>query len=192
MGLNRTERLAQVSSPVQGRRTGDVRSCEMCGVLFYEIRSRLNRGLGRFCSRQCSSVSLRGSGKPGNYVGNGSNKWKREHVRVAEAALKEKLPNGYCVHHVNENKRDNNEQNLIICSSTRIHALLHVRPKFVEERGQWLGEVGRSVRLVVVDESRVRFCSRCFDQLPFHCFDRSSKASSGRRSECRGCRRSRG
>lgn len=50
-----------------------------------------------------------------------------EHLIVAEKALGKSLPVGAEVHHVNEIKSDNRNNNLVICQDTAYHQLLHQR-----------------------------------------------------------------
>lgn len=59
----------------------------------------------------------------------------REHVRVAEEALGKKLPPGAQVHHVNGDKRDNRNSNLVICENQEYHSLLHVRARVLRAGG---------------------------------------------------------
>ncbi len=51
----------------------------------------------------------------------------REHIRVAERALGHTLPKGAQVHHVDENRSNNANSNLVICPSQGYHNLLHKR-----------------------------------------------------------------
>ena len=57
----------------------------------------------------------------GNYV--------PEHVLVAEKALGHYLPLQAVVHHVNENKSENQNCNLVMCEDQSYHKLLHVRAR---------------------------------------------------------------
>ncbi len=50
-----------------------------------------------------------------------------EHVWVAEHALGHMLPEDAQVHHVNGNKADNRNENLVICENAAYHKLLHRR-----------------------------------------------------------------
>ena len=52
-----------------------------------------------------------------------------QHIIIAELALGKKLPKHVEVHHVNENKTDNKNSNLVICPSAKYHQLLHYRAK---------------------------------------------------------------
>jgi hypothetical protein len=52
-----------------------------------------------------------------------------EHVLVAEAALGKSLPLGVEVHHVDENRSNNANDNLVVCQDRHYHALLHRRAR---------------------------------------------------------------
>ncbi len=60
---------------------------------------------------------------------------KGEHVVVAERALGKPLPPEVVVHHVNEDRSNNAPSNLVICPSTKYHALLHIRMRALAATG---------------------------------------------------------
>ncbi len=64
----------------------------------------------------------------------------REHVAVAEAALGKRLPRGSIVHHVDENRSNNEPANLVICPNDAYHLLLHQRMRALKVCGNadWL------------------------------------------------------
>lgn len=58
-----------------------------------------------------------------------------EHLLVAARALGRPLPDDVEVHHVNEGKADNRNQNLVICQDHAYHMLLHRRAKAYRATG---------------------------------------------------------
>lgn len=68
------------------------------------------------------------------------NGFLREHVVIAEKALGCLLPDKAEIHHVDGNKSNNNNRNLVICNDRAYHILLHCRTKALKECGNanWL------------------------------------------------------
>jgi hypothetical protein len=58
-----------------------------------------------------------------------------EHVLIAERALGKPLPSGAQVHHVDENRRNNANRNLVICQNQSYHLLLHSRAHVLRAGG---------------------------------------------------------
>ncbi len=61
----------------------------------------------------------------------------REHVVIAEKALGKPLPIGAQVHHLDENKKNNNPNNLVICPDQAYHTLLHRRQAAFDACGHY-------------------------------------------------------
>lgn len=95
------------------------------------------------------------------------------HVIVAEAALGKHLPDGVEVHHVDENKQNNANSNLVICQDSAYHSLLHVRARAVRAGG---------------NPNTQKLCGRCGELKPFSEFNRMSvHKGHGLQSRCRPC-----
>ena len=60
---------------------------------------------------------------------------KLGHAWAAEKALGHALPKGAQVHHVNGDKTDNRNENLVICPNNEYHKLLHKRQRALEVCG---------------------------------------------------------
>lgn len=76
------------------------------------------------------NARLRGTGTVTRFgyvaIANGGVK-KQEHRIAAEKAIGKPLPKGAEVHHINENKADNRNENLVVCPSRAYHKLIHTR-----------------------------------------------------------------
>lgn len=115
-----------------------------------------------------------GKGKSYSYRGGRSRTRggaKREHVIVAERALGRPLPVGTHVHHVDGNKRNNANSNLVICQDGSYHRLLHSRAKVVHAGG---------------NPNTHHWCHQCKTPKPFSDF--YMRHGLGRlRSDCKAC-----
>ena len=162
------------------------RTCKQCGTRFHEKPSRIARGVGLFCSRQCFASWRNRHGNQKTYAGCAVGGYRRLHVRIAENAIGKTLPKGWQVHHENGKKRDNRNENLIICKSARDHRLC-------ENGGcgsfKWLGLRGGSVRLFILEgPSGTRICSMCLKWQSLDLFGVDRRSADGLRSRCKSCR----
>ncbi len=62
---------------------------------------------------------------------------KREHIAIAERALGKPLPAGAVVHHVDEDKLNNEPSNLVVCPDQSYHKLIHARMRAHEKCGHY-------------------------------------------------------
>jgi hypothetical protein len=86
------------------------------------------------------------------YVGN--NKAEREHRIVMRNALGGNIPQGFEIHHINGDKRDNSVGNLKLVTP-REHRRIHSGWRFIE--GQWIKLCSRCERWLGVDETNFYF-----------------------------------
>lgn len=96
----------------------------------------------------------------------------REHVVIAERALGKPLPRGAQVHHVDEDKSNNLNSNLVICQDNAYHALLHVR---------------RRVLLAGGNPNTERLCADCKQLRSIETFPINRRRADGRSNQCRPC-----
>lgn len=91
------------------------------------------------CSMKCKK-SLPSLAKSYRSLGiskgpSGEYRAERVHRLVAEAALGKPLPVGAQVHHIDGNKLNNANSNLVICPSKSYHLLLHYRQRILDAGG---------------------------------------------------------
>jgi hypothetical protein len=71
------------------------------------------------------------------FVAVGTHKARLEHLVICEKVLGRPLPIGAMVHHLNENKNDNRNSNLVICQDSAYHLLLHKRMRAFKTCGHY-------------------------------------------------------
>lgn len=65
--------------------------------------------------------------KPDHKYGKTKKGWILEHRMVVENFIEKRLRKGWCIHHVDENKQNNNVENLMIFKSHKAHSSFHNR-----------------------------------------------------------------
>jgi hypothetical protein len=85
--------------------------------------------------RTCKSDSYRKARRVGHPRANKANGCVLKHILIAERALGRYLPNGAQVHHVDGNRLNNANGNLVICQDGEFHSLLHVRTRVLMAGG---------------------------------------------------------
>lgn len=120
--------------------------CEKCGKEFKRLKSDINEHI--FCSPECAKDFVRDQGSKvcksmnhtiwrriklrNAHLGKGEGKTytktfgRHTHRIVAEQMLGRSLRPGEVVHHINEDKRDNRPENLMVFPSQTEHARWHM------------------------------------------------------------------
>lgn len=151
MSENVGDRFAQwliigIATNRNGRRCRVVRCT--CGTVREVLVQSLRSGASKSCG--CTAID-RGritfaqtiAERPRVYCNNdpyerlyiGGNVRVSAHRQIAATALGKPLPETAVVHHVDENKRNNVNSNLVICQDEAYHQLLHLRARIVRARG---------------------------------------------------------
>lgn len=119
-------------------------SCSVDGCLAdasrKEMCNRHYRRFRKYGDAKFTKVRSSGEGTPHNkgyWTYQIDGRAVMEHVLVAERALGKLIPKGAEVHHIDENKMNNNPTNLVICPDRAYHALLHVRQRAYEACGNY-------------------------------------------------------
>ncbi len=106
--------------------------CFYCHEPYFTIKKQNSK----YCSKKCSNMSNKKYGSAnsnyadGSYCNNGypsiykDGKNNKVHRIVAECVLGRKLRKNECVHHIDMNKKNNLNSNLVICDLS-YHRLLH-------------------------------------------------------------------
>lgn len=118
--------------------------CLQCGEEFQTYLSQIKNGGGKYCSYSCKFKHQNIGRQNGNWKGGsfsvggyvavsvGKSNRKYEHQEVAARALNRPLRADEVVHHINGNKQDNRNVNLLICSRGYHHSLHQRMARFYQ------------------------------------------------------------
>lgn len=96
------------------------------------------------------------------------------HVLNAEQALGKPLPPKAVVHHVDSNRWNNANTNLVICQDQHYHMLIHVRTRIVRAGG---------------NPNTQKICCCCKQMLVYANFCQSRRCNDGLHETCRECQK---
>lgn len=106
-------------------RNGCFTNCVFCDTPFYRRFGEQDLDKGRvnqFCSKECYFNNRILGAKKTTYLKYGA---IHRHIIVAQIALGRSLNKGEIVHHIDEDKHNNNIDNLAILPSQKYHAEVH-------------------------------------------------------------------
>lgn len=97
-------------------------TCNFCKKKFTAPKFR--KGVAKFCTKHCSDQSFRRE-NPNRHRGTSINgERKRDHTRIAEKLLERKIKPHEQIHHINNKKRDNTLENMILLTRGQ-HTTIH-------------------------------------------------------------------
>lgn len=112
--------------------------CLTCGRDISVYLARHKDGRGKYCSKSCSEKHCHPTGeKHHKYseqsfrTGSGQEAFEYRYRLIAERVLGRKLKNGEVVHHIDGNRNNNANNNLLICDETyhkRLHYNMNPKP----------------------------------------------------------------
>jgi hypothetical protein len=110
----------------------------------------------------------------GYFVTQHKGRSRRMHVLLVESILGKELPKGAEVHHINGDRSDNRNSNLVVCPSHAYHFLLHRRQDAFDACGNasWL---------------KCHYCGEHDDPKNLHVYGRSPKNPDSVRAYHRSC-----
>lgn len=170
--------------------------CLRCGAEFSVWPSVDKRGGGSYCGTECHKQAFahgkKATGpdnpmwkggitcKGGGYVHvkaplhpRAQSGYVPEHIMVAEQALGKPLPPAAPVHHVDLNRANNANNNLVICQDQAYHNLLHKRLRVVLAGG---------------DPNTDKLCTKCHACLDLESsFSKDRSSTDGFTNVCRSC-----
>ncbi len=130
------------------------------------VLAQMGRGSGR--SKVCGYPTLLMPDHPRS----NSNGYVLEHIVVAEKALGKPLPPMASVHHINEDRGDCRNQNLVICQDEAYHRMIHARMNIVKAGG---------------NPDRDKVCGRCKRPVPRTDFNKCAARGDGLHDYCKAC-----
>ena len=123
--------------------------CRVCGKSFFKTPFWASIGNNHYCSLKCKNTpgETNPRWKGGSYVDTYGYRYvtkngvkKLEHTWVVEKALGRELRRGEVVHHVNGDKADNRNENLVVCDQS-YHRSLHDRMSQLYQRAHFAGAI---------------------------------------------------
>lgn len=95
-----------------------------------------------------------------------------EHRVVAEKAFGGQIPTRHPIHHVDCDRSNNANSNLVICEDKKYHYLLHTRTRILKAGG---------------NPDTDKICSCCHKVKPIDEFSRQNSSPDGRCTACKSC-----